>query len=210
MTNTGSIIFSAPEVQAILRGDKTQVRFPVKKLPHCPAHGIDPCFSNGHLQCKGCGHFEVKPKHTAGDILYVREAWKEDVRTGHDGYCYKADGPLETYPNNLIRWSPSVNMPRAAARIFLRVTDVRAERLQDITEKDARAEGIKSYFLHKEHGGEWHESSSAPFVGVNDTHCTRKKAFAELWDSLNVKCGHGWDTNPWVWAYTFERTEAPK
>lgn len=79
-------------------------------------------------------------------------------------------------------------MPKEIARIFLRVTDVRVERVQDITEQDAEREGVKSY----------------------DPMFSSKEEFAVLWDSLNAKRGYGWDKNPWVWVYTFERIEKPE
>jgi hypothetical protein len=102
-------------------------------------------------------------------------------------------------------------MPKEAARIFLRVTNVNCERLQDITERGAKAEGIRSYFLHKEHGGEWHESNCS-FIGadINDTFTTRKDAFKSLWDSIYAKKDGGaysWNNNPYVWVYEFEKVE---
>ena len=88
---------------------------------------------------------------------------------------------------DIVKWRPSIFMPREAARIFLRVTDVRAERLQDITEADAECEGV---------------------IARHDTACTGTSArisFAELWDSINNKRGYGWDKNPWIWVISFER-----
>lgn len=82
---------------------------------------------------------------------------------------------------------PSIFMPRKAARLFLTVKNIRVERLQDITEEDAIAEGVKAY-------------------GPNNCSGTSARiAFAELWDSLNEKRGYGWDTNPWVWVVEFEK-----
>jgi hypothetical protein len=84
-----------------------------------------------------CIHY---PKHDVGDILYVRETWQELK----DGYVYRATPPkFSRMPE---KWRPSLFMPKAAARIFLRVTGVRAERLQDITEEDAKAEGAADLY----------------------------------------------------------------
>ena len=145
----------------------------------------------------------IKPPYVVGDVLWVRETFYEyDDRETGVYYWYKADVPPDAQQPP--KWKPAIHMPKSAARLFLKVTGVRVERLQDISEKDARAEGIRACFLHKEHGGEWSESSGPPFWGISDTHSTRKKAFAELWDSLNAERGYGWDTNPWTWVIDFE------
>ncbi|EGJ50277.1 hypothetical protein [Desulfocurvibacter africanus] len=96
------------------------------------------------------------------------------------------------------RWRPSIHMPRWACRIVLEVVSVRVERLQDISEEDARAEGCP------------------PCIGVDD--CANKcvlcpsqwprEWFCHLWDSINAKRGHGWDVNPWAWVVEFKRVEA--
>jgi len=162
------IIFCTPMVQAILEGRKTQTRRVIKPQPDA---GLMPN--------------KYAAPYKPGDILWVRETWKPDYHD-EDGYCYKADGDREMYPNNLLHWRPSIHMPRAAARIFLRVTDVRAERVQDISAEDAHSEGIAC--IHDE-----------------ISECA---AFAALWDEINAKRDGGryaWERNPWVWAYTFER-----
>jgi len=88
------IIFTTDMVQAILAGTKTQTRRVIKKLPHCPVHGVDPYLSNGYLMCKGCDHFATKSKYQVGDILYVKETWNESFRdnacTQHASYLYRA------------------------------------------------------------------------------------------------------------------------
>jgi hypothetical protein len=199
------------------------------------------CRDNGNgtktLKIRAC--MERLPQYRKGDILYVRETWWssfiEELNEDDIFYVYKA-GCSESDLENL-QWSPSIHMPKAAARIFLRVKNVRAERLQDITEADAKAEGITSFFLHKEHGGKWHESNGS-FLGVDfNTHNTRTKAFEELWDSIYVTpqplkskgkiyayVSFPWNGadrenreykgkshyvlgNPFVWVYEFERIE---
>ena len=223
------ILFNTPNVQAILDGRKTQTRRVVKPQPAL-RKGLDLAALNTLVEedfwyWKDCNWLDGglgMPEsaisdyapYQPGDVLWVRETWRV-IPTGYSNsgeYDFKAKRlpPLNSYTVHIenpetIKWRPSIHMPRAAARIFLRVTDVRAERVRDISEKDCIAEGIRSYFLHKEHGGEWGESSSGPFVGADNTHFTRIGAFAELWDSLNAKRGYGWNTNPWVWVYEFER-----
>ena len=139
-----------------------------------------------------------------GDILYVREAWG-DYRECQEGGCgyymYRADYPdgATTYLYDeetvcdLPRWHPSINMPKDAARIWLKVTDVRVERLQEITEEQAQAEGCNS--------------------GMLTGPCTARGQFENLWDCVIKKSDfdrYGWDANPWVWVIEFERCEKPE
>jgi len=125
-----------------------------------------------------------------GDVLYVRETWSE--WTG--GYVYKAWSSPFPQPGkaSVMKWHPSIHMPKEAARIFLRVTDVRAERLQDITIEDIRKEGLTSMAVH-----------------AGDTEIAYEE-WKLLWDSTIKKSDiplYGWDANPWVWVIEFERIE---
>ena len=200
------MLFSTPMVWAILDGTKTQTRRLIKPQP------LEN--TSGYLY-KGTfwGFGEIIPKkmiqyapYKPGDILWVRETWS-DFYFEESGYIYEAD---EDRVSDEFRWKSSTHMPRKAARIFLEVKSVRVERLQDITEEDARAEGIKSYLLHKEHGGEWRERNGSLFWSSDyNTHSTRKEAFSELWDSLNAKRGYSWESNPWVWVIEFARIKKP-
>jgi hypothetical protein len=88
-------------------------------------------------------------------------------------------------------------MPREAARLFLKVKTVRVERLHDITENDARNEGVKDPYDYQEPS--YYNQPHVRGMEIN------KSAFAGLWDSLNAKRGYGWESNPWVWVYEFER-----
>lgn len=125
---------------------------------------------------------EVHARYQPGDILWVRETWCESL--GQAGkYFYRAyAGPrdeMKEYAHSFNRWRPSIHMPREAARIFLRVTGVRVERLKDITAMQAMDEG---------------------FTGWND--------FVKLWDSTIKpadRTRYGWYANPWVWVIDFER-----
>lgn len=143
-----------------------------------------------------------------GDILWVRETWSE----GSDSfpYVHKAEYPyyIPSHIENIpkiedMKWKPSIHMPKAACRIFLEVTDVRVERLQDISEADAIAEGVE-------------EIHPAPFViryknylknGISIID-TSRLSFLSLWISIN---GEGsWKANPWVFVYKFIQIEKPK
>lgn len=118
----------------------------------------------------------------------MRETWTPLTT----GYGYKADS-FWNHECKLLKWKPSIYMPKAAARIWLEITNVRVERLQDITEKDAKAEGIKL-------------SGSALRCALgNGPHF--RDWFTLVWDELNAKRGFGWDVNPWVWVIEFRRVE---
>jgi len=167
------ILFSTPMVQAILDGRKTMRRRVIRPQPQ---HAYDDymggwdCLTEGH--CHLC---EPKPPYKPGDILWVRETWYQH----YDGsYAYRASAPENT------GWKPSIHMPREAARIFLRVKTVRVERLQDITEEDAKAEGV--------------------ICGQGQKRWTARSAFMDLWDRINGK-KNPWESNPWVWVISFER-----
>lgn len=142
-----------------------------------------------------CDYPMRKVPYRPGDILYVRETWAAWSRTygAVPVLYYKADGDA---PDG-IKWRPSIHMPREAARIFLRVTDVRVERLQDITEEQARAEGAidNRHFLH------------SPDNEYETLHSAREH-FAGIWDSTIKPADHdlyGWDANPWVGVIEFEQ-----
>jgi hypothetical protein len=108
------------------------------------------------------------------------------------------DGP------DKIKWQSALFMPRKAVRLFLTVKNVRFEKLQDIDEEDARAEGIREFDLVASNG-------TTKLYGVTSAQpemaYTAKDAFQDLWDSINKEHGFGWDTNPWAWVIEFERAE---
>lgn len=140
------------------------------------------------------------PYHT-DDILYVRETWGYPIALNSDKqYVFRADEVAESgFKNDSHIWHPSIHMPKEAARIWLQVTGVRVERLQQITEVGIRKEGIE----------------------VNPNECAGKfdfiselfLLFQKLWDSTIKKSDpdrSGWDANPWVWVIEFERCEKPE
>ena len=182
------IIFSTPMVQAILDGRKTQTRRLIKDKD---------ITNNFDIDVDGSAYAYINPetgdscpptaiaKYQVGDILWVRETWSKDE---NGEYVYRTNyGTTEddSFPPSVFKWKPSIHMPREAARIFLLVTNVRVERLQDITEDEAIKEGAKAY-------------------GPNNCSGTSARiAFAEIWDKTTTE--HEWRTNPWVWVIEFEK-----
>jgi len=192
------IIFNTTDVKAILSGAKTQTRRAIKPQPKYK----NVVFQYGRLveysMIGSCWNEMAwhNPPYKKGDALYVREAWA-DVRilpsSKHSHYLYEASHPN---PNSRpIHWRPSVHMPREAARIFLRVTDIRVERLQKISSTDMWNEGCLPHDINQ---------------SELTTHreCL-EKYWIPLWNSLNAKRGYGWDSNPWIWVISFERIEKP-
>jgi hypothetical protein len=166
------ILFSGAMVRAILEGRKTQTRRVVK-----------PKVSDLVTHC---------PYGAPGARLWVREAW---LRDRYDGSTqYRASHPCPELP----RWKPSIHMPRERCRLVLELVRVRLERLQDISEEDARAEGFPSYTITG-------NGQSCEPVGAG--YMDGRAHFRALWDSLNAKRGFGWSENPWVWALEFRRLE---
>lgn len=125
-----------------------------------------------------------------GDILYVRETWKK----APNGYYYYEDWQRNDIAD-VTKWKPSIHMPKEATRIWLKVTDVRVERLQDITSEQISREGVEVEYPHVLNGEE------------------KRYAFSTLWNSTIKKSDlnrYGWDANPWVWVIEFERCEKPE
>lgn len=197
------ILFNTDMTIAILKGRKTQTRR-IRKIP--PYH-IDDCpgekiveYSDGAWYCGACGGDgfgyqyghppkSLFPQYKRGDILYVRETWQYIEGASGCGYAYMAGGGVH---NDIGVWRPSIHMPREAARIFLRVTDVRCERLQEISIADIKREGVVVPKIDVP------EVSDEAYLWF---------AFQVLWDSTVKKADvekYGWNANPWVWVYGFE------
>lgn len=211
------ILFLAPMVRAILEGRKTVTRRPVKAtkahadgfmmLDH--GKGWRPYNAFGDLASdhEGMEYPIACPYGKLGDRLWVRETcYINDYREAsvpeqERADCeihYRADGiPDFEGEEELIRWRPSIYMPRWASRILLEVTDVRVERLQDISDKEIEAEGIDLDALAEgqDRYDMCHAGSGA------DGRPTLRTAWRELWEST----GGDWDTNPWVWVVEFKR-----
>ena len=201
------ILFNTDMVRAILDGRKTCTRRVVKpqweECPHCKYVHNEYIYDKlaGNVYCARCGYPlvpERKAPYQPGDILYVRETWYKRL----EGYMYRADySDTEKFYRNgkeiKMKWHTSIHMPKEAARIWLKVTDVRVERLQDITEDGAKAEGAN-----------WKNGKN---VGWEEKmRRTAVERFAEIWESTIKKADkhiHGWNANPWVWVIEFERCE---
>jgi hypothetical protein len=135
----------------------------------------------------------ISPYGQPGDLLWVRETWGEKVDVGT---LYKADGGV--YATGGVVWKPSIHMRRSDSRLTLRVTAVRVQRVQEITEEDAIAEGITGPHMVGYRAFRVPEDSKPRYSRA-------EAAFEVLWDSINAKRDYSWDSNPWVWALTFER-----
>lgn len=161
-----------------------------------------------------------------GDILYVRETWQRnnfDLEKEEMTVVYKADNSYANIklPSDKFKkqynamseaepdWHPSLHMPKEAARIFLKVTDIRAERLKDIAPVDAISEGIEYTANGPLH---WHFNDCISKTPISRNFETYTEAFSALWNSTVKKADldkYGWDTNLWVWIISFERCEKP-
>ena len=210
------ILFNTEMVRAILGGRKSCTRRMVKHQPDekhtYPLGFVTDSTEKKEVGCFGFGIDEyggsiqyAKPQYQPGDILYVRETWERfecwNCEGGERGNCSKEpkksvlDKTCGCYLYRATdeisgdaKWHPSIHMPKEAARIWLKVTNVRVERLQDMTDDDAEAEGCFDY------------TSTA-------------LGFPDVWDSTIKKSDldrYGWDANPWVWVIEFERCEKPK
>jgi len=186
------ILFNGEMVRAVLDGRKTQTRRVVKPDEDGYPHRPGDVFGERKLLLTSCPYGEP------GDRLWVRESMKFDPDRGWR-YCADGADVIESADYSKRTPScPSIHMPRKASRIFLEVTDVRVERVQEITEKDAVSEGIKPVqFGLTTSGYEW-----SPTEDATDT---AKESFYCLWNSINAKRGYGWDVNPWVWVVEFRR-----
>lgn len=200
------ILFNTDMVRAILDGRKTATRRCVKykysnteMKMHTDKYGTrlieiqkdveGETFgknSDGSTWHKLLGYIEPTPPYQPGDILYVRETF---VQAAAHIFWYKADDNSWLDSKNM-RWKPSIHMPKEAARIFLRVTDVRVERLQDIDIDGIRKEGLSSMAVH-----------------VGDMDIVLKE-WEILWNSIIKKSDidiYGWDADPYVWCISFKR-----
>ena len=206
------ILFNTEMVRAILDGRKNCTRRLVKSQPDekhtYPLGFVTDSTERKEVGCFGFGIDEyggsiqyAKPPYHTGDILYIRETWhKYTKRVGKGGSChleefygYKASVANSEDANE--PWKPSIHMPKEAARIWLKVTDVRVERLQEITVDGIRNEGLSSMAVH-----------------AGDMEIALKE-WENLWNSTikkaNLDC-FGWDANPYVWVIEFERCEKPE
>ena len=213
------ILFNTEMVRAILDGRKSCTRRIVKGfIPNNAVWGYTAFTPKGRISCRGTfadgyGEKFFKPPYQPGDILYVRETWERFECCNCDGdergncpkepkksvldktcgcYMYRATDEI----SGDAKWHPSIHMPKEAARIWLKVTDVRVERLQKITPQGAWKEGARCSCMHP-----------VPDCAGNKT------AFVDIWDSTIKKADldcYGWQANPYVWVIEFERCDKPE
>lgn len=190
------MIFNAEMVRAILDGRKTQTRRPVKFPVHDKNLGCELAGNElaGELSA---GNYLNSAFGRPGDCIWVRETWNKyggllTYRADHD---WIDDMRKETVCT--AKWVPSIHMPRWASRILLEITDVRVERLNAISEEDARAEGIID-------GGCLNCGEPEP-CGCANPEPDATDAFAYLWQSIYGR--ENWNANPWVWVIEFKRVE---
>jgi hypothetical protein len=196
------ILFSGPMVRALLAGTKTQTRRVISNKPRqTKVNLFDGTWSDSYVLDPGNQSWrdDAYPWRV-GDRLYVREAWRAEA--SYDGTpprelefdsCmvrYEADGYWSDWDQmtHAGKFRQAMHMPRWASRLTLIVTDVRVQRLQEISEEDAKAEGMAGEFCDYELYGQ-----SKPY----------RYEYCGLWDSLNADRGYGWDANPWVVAVSF-------
>lgn len=211
--------FIGEEVRAIQAGRKTQTRRPLPKKSQISGDG-----RSGGLWAAMKFWSPIR----VGDVIWVRETWAELCEENTDGFCpckddkdrdqnheyvYRADNPRDKYPGgwdeglleelgftkeDVARWRPSIHMPRKAARIFLKVTGVRGERLQALTKAWLVAEGMPDM------------RGQAERIGTPDVlYALEYGWFKAVWNRQYAKRGLSFESNPWVFVYEFVRTEAP-
>lgn len=192
------ILFSAPMVQAILDGSKTQTRRVIKPPSGYRANELETAPDGGIIWIgtgkEGSYDKYTPPRYHVGDCLWVKETFRYEPE---DYDAFGTNCPVQYRATHgecdgfYSKWRPSIFMPRQASRITIEITQVRAQRLQDISKEDCLAEGLSKK--------DWEDG--AMLHGVD----WPRFQFQKLWDSINDGRGHGWSTNPWIWAITFKR-----
>lgn len=202
------IFFSTEMVQAILEGRKTQTRRVVKAKRKVEAHEVvHKCAENDYWIGTDNGHFtghsstRMKcPYGNPGDVLWVRETWCSGTDKPFH-YAASVCNPKYDKPDS--GWKPSIHMPKEAARLFLQIKSVRVERLNDISEEDAIAEGIGTT------NGVPVGLTSHYVDYLDSRNCWTSSfnSFRSLWSSIYGT--ESWTANPWVWVIEFERIQKP-
>ena len=195
--------------QAIQQGRKTQTRRVVKQIRTNDNGNVDFDFKNHSgrnipkedINSALVGLVDNAP-YKVGDVLYVKETYQHtEVLNIHPtddnyGYVYKADNqPWEDFEG--WKWKSPMFMPEKAARLFIVITGIKVERLQDISEEDAIAEGVERI---ADYGSTGYKLYTEPDAAHSDIDAVW--SFESLWQSINGE--KSWNANPWVWAYTFE------
>lgn len=211
------ILFSTPMVQAILEGRKTVTRRTtglelINESPDDWTGVFMDKENKWQAECEGWDGYHLKevkcPYGQVGDVLWVRESFqvfdtldriislKDFKENGVRIYSFKQQEPerVAKYGGETEKWKPSIHMPKSIARIWLEITDIKVERLQDISEDDAEAEGIELV----EHNCFKNYNEKDPFQFLEDPI----GSFQSLWQSINGT--ENWNANPWVWVVSFK------
>lgn len=214
MTQIKPILFSTEMVKAILDGRKTMTRRVIKSRHESGLFQVCKRVTDGQItvitsldwderpmnDCTG----DIQPKYKVGDVLWVRETFRIINHSGSASpYFYKADACETDLNDKDIKWKPSIFMPREACRIFLEVTNVRAEKLGDISADDSIDEGIELVRLVID------SVFTIPmYKDYTNGLCAPDpiESFKSLWRSINGD----WNSEQWVWVYSFKRIEKPE
>lgn len=213
------IIFNTEMVRAILDGRKTQTRRSLKVQPQVMNTIIgdrlvikDPLNTDAYLDfinAKSTSRItRLCPFGEVGDQCYVRETWRQFNSSDE---CGCSEAPCSCPSNGTVlfkashddgesKWKPSIHMPRSCARILLEVTAIRVERLNDISEQDAKAEGLQYSSVYQQWGRVEKHSSHKPHSPHWRWYKKPQNAFKSLWNSIY----ENWDANPWVWVIEFK------
>lgn len=210
------ILFNSAMVQALLAGRKTQTRRKVQKweeglgqhyIIELISHPLWKVWCDGSQKKIMSKQRPLKSPYEPGMELWVRETHAyldSDYHPAKEGRpVYRADHMTDSDGPDLITWKPSIFMPRAASRITITVTGVRVERLQDISEQDAIAEGI-------DYGLDFYSTVYRDYSSPDKWFFKAVDSYRTLWDSINGKKeGATWSDNPWVWVVEFELAKNP-
>ena len=226
------ILYSSPMVLALLEDTKTMTRrtkglaFINESESDWEYKGTDTLIEIETIchimrnKTYGSSNAIICPYGQPGDVLWVRErVYPRYVKGGYQGfrmqypkenpYRYYADDPGQSTHGN--GWKPSIHMPKTACRIFLEVTDVRVERLQDISEEDAKEEGverIKGFYKNYDGTSDFFDTAHFKWNDENRWISAAQSSFRTLWYSINGPAS--WEANHWVWVISFKKVERPK
>lgn len=225
---TSHVIMTGPEVRAIDDGRKTQFRRAMKEQPPKDTErascvgGVWKFYTGSDFWHSVFPEYDTSAPFKPGAIIHVKETWLPTrghiPETRDKTYIrYRADDTRLDVAHDMAgaagdRWRPAATMPPWAARLWLKITRVWVERLQEISEKDAIADGVARW---DPEGDDAIVCGSAPAyraLGFNDflLGWSAQSAFERYWDSLPRNREHPWDSNPWIFAHEFERTECPE
>lgn len=202
-----SVCFRTEMVKSILKGQKTVFRKVITPQPEDFGKALifkDGMFSTADSLAK------LGSPYQCGEFLYVKETWND---TSGNSVIYRADGDSANSAEHSDepKWRSSRQMPQKYARIFLKITAVRAEHLQDIL--DASKEGVYSWGLTNNKTQELWCNYTRKADGINESVASSKGEFAAYWDHFIPKDKRrkiGWDANPWVWVIEFKRCQKPE